>query len=1640
MRINMSRNNRKRNTMKRLVLPFMGLFLSGGAVSLGASTMGHYTMTPPITEQVKDDAEIMLTLAADHQLFLPAYNDYDDLTGDGVPDITYSNDFEYTGYFDNKKCYSYVNEQFEPTANAPTAPEGGSVLQYCAGTEWSGNFLNWATMTRIDLVRQVLYGGYRSTDDENKTVLERSHLPHDAHSFAKYYNGDDIEKLADPSQVNGCVGDYCDGYTFCNTSEPVRGGHFSHELPSLNQPPLMRMVQGNYSLWAGGERFQCLVRGDSEPEGGTADNGEILWAGGDFPAGENDNNSHVTGIDAFHNSPKRSEVKDLIVRVKVCGENVSAGAHSCKSYDTGAPKPIGLLQEYGERGVKFGLMTRGYNANKHFGVLRKNISLFEEVNEDGTFIARPLPAAPDSDSIIATFNALRIVDYRYDFEERGDEGKINYRGTYLKDPDANLNDLGSADCAWGRNSFNNAECRNWGNPFSLLMAESYRYLAGAETASSPSGSGYSDHELIPGLRVADWNPPARTVENEDQFQCTNMNLLAFNASAVSYDDALAGRTFSDLDIGTEDVTVDAWTDYVGAQELLENTEYFVGRSGDDDDGQCTAKSITNLSEVRGTCPDAPRLEGAYAVAGLAHYVHTNDVLPDIGGSTIATYGVDLAGAQPNIPVNAGGRSLTIIPACRNKGIGGNCAIVQFKPIKLSDEGGSYLVGWEDSEQGGDYDQDMAGIIRYEVAGGTVKISLLVPTISTDNPMNFGFVISGTGTDFDGYYPGARVQDSAVACESEGNRGPCTSEGNWLIFSFSLGGESGSPGQFLEKPLYYAAKWGSFRKDISAEPTDQNSGGYAAVTNPARMRDQLEAIFEGIINRPTAGTAAAISASTLSGEGFIVQTLYQPSYSDNEERTVSWVGTLNGLFIDRFGNLREDTDGDRKLTDNDRVVEFVYVRQGIGGQTTVFNRYPFDASTGEPDTSNSEDIEEGLHLDQLRPLWSARDQLASVVDVKSQRNSGTETAADARLILAGTPNAEGRVLTAEDFDEERVADLEPWLDVDDISAATHLINYIRGAEIEGYRSRTVDWGDGAKVWRLGDIVHSTPAIVGRPSAGYDVMYGDDSYLEFREKYRNRRQMIYVGGNDGMLHAFNGGFFNPSEFEYELGGEAAHPLGAEMWGYVPYNLLPHLKWLAEPVYSHVYYVDGDVQTFDVNIFDPSETHPYGWGTILVAGMRLGGGDYTLETEEGEQTLKSAYIIMDITDPEAPPRLIAEVTHDDLGFTLGGATVVKAREPSDTGSYLGSTSQNEWHLLVGSGPDTGGRYGQGISSQPAKVFSLDLREAEKGRAELEPVEVDEGNKSFVGGLMSVDWNSDYQDDMVYFGVVGDHGRYAELEEGVEAYHGGLKHARLNFSGVTGLLSNSDDLLRGTGTNLPFATEPLTVRDRQNQYWVFAGSGRYLVRQDLELDLPHKYVGVKVNAPENSEPPAWRVGSSVLLSDLHPVSNDNLFVNGSGVFKVQQGSTGEYLDLYDYLSERQEDPGWYRDLPARYETNFSRSAFFDGTLVFNSYLPAVQTCQQSGATNQYVLDMFTGLPQYRLKTLFVNQDSEAINIEGEDYEQVYPNDDSIQGMGSAPTIINETVFTQTDGGEVPTTDITTNPGPLKRRSWREVPLDEVR
>lgn len=124
------------------------------------------------------DPNVLINLSIESPMVGAAYNDQNDTANGGsctgraahqdgfAIGTCYLKTKKYIGYFDSSKCYVYSSNQFEPS--------GPTLANYECSGQWSGNFLNWATMTAIDEFRWALTGGHRSTDTATTTVLERA--------------------------------------------------------------------------------------------------------------------------------------------------------------------------------------------------------------------------------------------------------------------------------------------------------------------------------------------------------------------------------------------------------------------------------------------------------------------------------------------------------------------------------------------------------------------------------------------------------------------------------------------------------------------------------------------------------------------------------------------------------------------------------------------------------------------------------------------------------------------------------------------------------------------------------------------------------------------------------------------------------------------------------------------------------------------------------------------------------------------------------------------------------------------------------------------------------------------------------------------------------------------------------------------------------------------------------------------------------------------------------------------------------------------------------------------------------------------------------------------------------------------------
>ena len=104
-----------------------------------------------------------------------------------------------------------------------------------------------------------------------------------------------------------------------------------------------------------------------------------------------------------------------------------------------------------------------------------------------------------------------------------------------------------------------------------------------------------------------------------------------------------------------------------------------------------------------------------------------------------------------------------------------------------------------------------------------------------------------------------------------------------------------------------------------------------------------------------------------------------------------------------------------------------------------------------------------------------------------------------------------------FDMTNSMTLAPYLRAADTLESDNIINWTRGDDLtgmtdtghpDGYRPRDLTINGANKVWKLGDVIYSTPTVVAKPMENYDLLYGDSSYTSFRYTHKQRRQTAAV----------------------------------------------------------------------------------------------------------------------------------------------------------------------------------------------------------------------------------------------------------------------------------------------------------------------------------------------------------------------------------------------------------------------------------------------------------------------------------------------------------------------------------------------------
>lgn len=812
----------------------------------------------------------MLVVGRDHKLYYEAYNDASDLDGDGKIDFGYKGylpnppagrGIDYYGYFDSYKCYTYSDPLFTPSRTTATKRCGGA-------DEWSGDYLNYLTMSRIDALRKVLYGGKRAVDTAEATVLIRSHIPMDAHSWGKEFSPNDPFDIRQftpyPAPAAGTR------HLFANTTP----NNSDNQWYNNNGPPRLRVLRDSpYRIWE-------WVSKESPVAGNTVAP----------PAGE----QSVTFSAEFQ------------VRVAACVSAALIGNENCQRYPSGNYKPVGLLHEFGENNsMLFGLLTGSYTANKSGGVLRKNMSsITDEIDPTNGRLT-------DVNGIIRTLDGLRVAAYtRYT-----SAGGTRY-------------DCGLPEMARGAPV--DGTCRMWGNPVAEMMYETLRYFRGMTPTpafTAVYGPNNVDVETRLNLPRPGWeNPYTNRPVCAKPFQTVMADINN------SYDsDQLPGSAF-DLEVGSGQIENELpGIDVAALAQEITNGETgiagmrFIGESGGVYDGAPTPKNVTSLANIRGLAPEEPTKQGSYYAASVAYHGFKTDISRVEGEQKVQTFGVALASPLPKIEIPVGGRTITLVPFAKSVAYGSDInrtegrfqptnQIVDFYVEALAEDrtSGTFQVNFEDVEAGNDHDMDAIVRYSYQVSGNSVIVNVSSDYQAGGIVHHLGYVISGTTAD--GVY--LVVQDcnrgtnGTYACNGTDpdyfldtpvgfapKERPFDSQPlpGFSTRTFTPGG--GTNATLLRDPLWYAAKWGGFRDtDGSGTPNlrsewDNDPLGtsgydlpdnYFLVTNALTLSTQLRTAFNEILTRSASASSAAVNSGSISTSTRIYQARFD---------TRDWTGEL-----------------------------------------------------------------------------------------------------------------------------------------------------------------------------------------------------------------------------------------------------------------------------------------------------------------------------------------------------------------------------------------------------------------------------------------------------------------------------------------------------------------------------------------------------------------------------------------------------------------------------------------------------------------------------------------------------------------------------------------------------------------------------
>ena len=374
------------------------------------------------------------------------------------------------------------------------------------------------------------------------------------------------------------------------------------------------------------------------------------------------------------------------------------------------------------------------------------------------------------------------------------------------------------------------------------------------------------------------------------------------------------------------------------------------------------------------------------------------------------------------------------------------------------------------------------------------------------------------------------------------------------------------------------------------------GQFLSAGNPEQLITSLGAALSSIADRTASSSSVALSSGFLNSGSLLFQARFDSSDWSGQLLAYSIVASGNGV-----GNLGTMPEWDAGCVLTGGLCPTNTIRTSYTGQSWSTGR---DIITIKPSS--------GVGI----PFrWPSNPSAPGTTDLDAAQITALKTEP---LSFISSP-------------------LSPTIETDAIGQSR--LEFLRGRTVNTMRSRTSI---------LGDIINSNPVYVAAPAFAYPDSLEAQPYSGFASTYANRKPMIYVGANDGMLHAFDASKTSTG--------------GTEMLAYVPSKVYSNLSALTSIQYGsnigHRTFVDASPTAGDV--FWGSS-----WKTVLVGALGKGGqGLFALNvtnptTTNFIESNASSLVLWEFTD----------ANDADLGFTYGQPAIVRMHN-------------GKWAAVIGNG----------------------------------------------------------------------------------------------------------------------------------------------------------------------------------------------------------------------------------------------------------------------------------------------------------------------------------------------------------------------